>query len=89
MDAKLLTYSTENLNLTQGSILSKRINGYHDKSNKGRYSYRREGIFSGIPHIKITHKTFIIRKKDFRRVSREIKKYGAKIQSWDIKVKCI
>ncbi|MCD6371557.1 MAG: hypothetical protein J7L39_02455 [Candidatus Aenigmarchaeota archaeon] len=87
MKAKLVTYSTENLNPTQRSILSKRVNGYLDKSNNGRYKYKREGILSKIPHIKVTHKTFIVRKKDFNLVSKEIRKYGAKIKVWDIEVK--
>ena len=87
MKAKLITYSTNNLNPTQRSILSKRINGYLDKSNRSQYKYEREGIISKINHIKVTHKTFIIRKKDFQLINKEIKKYGAKVSSWDIDIK--
>ena len=89
MEAKLITYSTDNLNSSQRSILSKRINGYLDKSNKAKYNYKRKGIISNLPHIKVAHKTFIIRKKDFPFVGKEIRKYGAKINSWDINVKSL
>jgi hypothetical protein len=87
MKAKLITYSTENLSPTQRSILSKRMNGYIDKSNKARYNYKREGIITKLPHIKITNKTFIIRKKDFSLINKEIKKHKATLESWDIEIK--
>lgn len=89
MKAKLITYSTENLTPTQRSIVSKRINGYIDKSNKSRYTYNRDGIITKLPHIKITNKAFIIRKKDFSLVYKEIKKHKAIVKSWDIEIKQI
>jgi hypothetical protein len=89
MKAKLVTYSTEDLNSTQRSILSKRINGYIDKSNKARYTYKRDGIVTKLPHIKITNKTFILRKQDFSLVCKEISKHKAKVKCWDIEVKRI
>ena len=87
MKVKLITYSTKGLSSTKRSILSKRINGYLDKSNKAKYMYKREGIISKLPHIKVTHKTFLIRKKDFEFISEEIKSYGAKLKSWDVELK--
>ena len=89
MNAKLITYSTKDLNVTQRSILSKKLNGYLDKSNKSQYTYKREGVITNLIHIKITNKTFIIRKSDFSLISKELKKYGAKIKSWDINIKHI
>ena len=56
MKAIILTYDTKKLNNTQKSIISKKINGYTDKSNKGQYTYQRKGILQKIPHIKITKK---------------------------------
>ncbi len=84
MKAKLITYSTENLTSTQRSILSKRINGYIDKSNNARYIYKRKGFIAGLPHVKVTNKTFIIREKDFSLINKELRKLGASIKSWDI-----
>jgi len=85
----LITYSTENLSPTQRSILSKRINGYTDKSNKARYSYKREGVITKLPHIKVMNKTFIIREQDFSLVSKEIRKHKAKLKCWEIEIKQI
>ena len=89
MKAKVFTYSTERLNSTQKSILSKRINGYIDKSNGARYTYKRKGIFEKIPHIKITKKAFIIREQDFSKVSKILRQYGATLKSWNIDIKKI
>ena len=89
MKAKVFTYSTERLNSTQKSILSKRINGYIDKSNGARYTYKRKGIFEKIPHIKITKKAFIIMEQDFSKVIRILKQYGATLKSWNIDIKKI
>ena len=89
MKAKLVTYSTNGLSSTERSILSKRINGYLDKSNKAKYMYKREGLISKLPHIKVANKAFIIRKKDFSLVSKELKKHKAEAKSWDIEIKKI
>ena len=83
----MITYSTEGLSSTKRSILSKRINGYLDKSNKAKYTYKRKGIISELQHIKVTNNTFIIRKKDFSSINKELKMCGAQVKSWDIDVK--
>ena len=87
MKAKLFTYSTEKLNPKERSILSKRINGYLDKSNGSRYTYKRKGIFEKMPHIKITKKAFIIREQDFPKISNMLKQYRVTLKSWDIDIK--
>ena len=89
MKAKLITYSTNGLSSTERSILSKKINGYLDKSNKAKYMYRRDGLISKLPHIKVANKAFIIRKKDFFLVSKELKKHRVEVKSWDIDIKQI
>ena len=89
MKAKLFTYSTEKLSPTKRSIISKRINGYIDKSNKAQYTYNRKGLITKLPHIKISNKTFIIREKDFSLVNKAIKQLGATIKAWSINIKKI
>jgi hypothetical protein len=86
MKAKLVSYSTEGLTPTQKSIVSKKVNGYIDKSNRSRYIYKREGIIERIPHIKITYNTFIIRDEDFLILKKELNKLGVKIKTWNIEI---
>jgi hypothetical protein len=87
MKAKLFTYTTDKLTPTQRSILSKRMNGYIDKSNKAKYTYERKSALAIIPHIKISKKTFIIRAKDFPTLKQLLTKHKATVKSWDIAVK--
>lgn len=87
MKAKLLKYSTKGLTTSKRTTISKRLNGYIDKSNKAQYLYHREGLIKTIPHIKVSSNTFIIKSKDFKKVKEAIQKSGGKITSWDITIK--
>ena len=51
MKAKLVTYTTKNLNKSEKSILSKKLYGYLDKSNNSKYTYQRKGILSNIKYV--------------------------------------
>jgi len=89
MKAILITYTTEKLTPTQRSILSKRINGYTDKSNKSQYTYTRKGKITTISHIKITQKTFIVKKEDSQNIMNLLKKHKATVKSWEIGIENI
>jgi len=86
MHAKLVTYTTEKLNKSEKSILSKRMYGYMDKSNKSRYTYARKGILDGAKYFKICNNTFIIDHKCWPKVRKEIKKRKATIKEWNINI---
>ena len=87
MDAKLVTYTTEKLNKSEKSILSKRLYGYTDKSNNSQYTYKREGFLNQVKHTKICNNTFIISKEDFEPVKNELKKRKATIKEWNLTLK--
>lgn len=87
MQAKLITYTTEGLNKSQKSILSKRMYGYTDKSNKGQYTYKREGILNNTKHVKVCNNTFIIYSKDWSQVKNKLKRSKLTIKEWDIDIK--
>ena len=87
MDAKLVTYTTEKLNKSKKSILSKKLYGYVDKSNNSQYTYKREGLLDQVKHIKICNNTFIVGKNDFKLVEDELKKKKATIKVWNITLK--
>lgn len=87
MEAKLFTYTTEKLNNSEKSTLSKKLNGYTDKSNKSRYEYHRKGILNNIKHIKISNNTFIIETKHWKTIKKELKDINATIKEWDITLK--
>lgn len=87
MRAKLFTYTTKNLNKSQQSIVSKRINGYTDKSNGSQYEYKRPGLITKMANIKITKNTFIVNETDFSQIENKLKGHGAKVKSWNIAIK--
>ncbi len=89
MKAKIVTYTTEMLNPTQRSILSKRLNGYNDKSNKAKYTYRRKGILDEIKNIKIANKAIIVSERDYDEINDKLRRCGAKVKAWDINIKKI
>ena len=86
MQAKLVTYTIEGLNKSEKSILSKKMYGYTDKSNKSRYTYVREGVLDDTKHVKVCNNTFIIDSKDWPRVRKELRKRKATVSGWDINI---
>lgn len=84
MKAKLVTYTTGGLNNSEKSMLSKKMYGYIDKSNKSSYTYVRKGILNGTKHVKVCNNTFIINTKDWAKVKKELKKRKATVKEWDI-----
>lgn len=87
MKAKLFTYTTEKLNNSEKSLLSKKLNGYLDKSNKSQYKYHRKGILNNIKHIKISNNTFVIESKHWKTIKKELNNSNATIKEWSIILK--
>lgn len=87
MKAKLVTYTTEKLNKSEKSILSKTLYGYLDKSNRSQYTYQREGLLHNKTHTKICNNTFIISPEDWVEIKKELKKKKITIKEWDIDIK--
>lgn len=87
MKAKLVTYTTEGLNKSEKSMLSKKMYGYIDKSNKSRYTYIRKGVLNDTKHIKVCNNTFIINVKDWPKVRKELRKRKATLREWDVNLK--
>ena len=87
MKAKLVTYTTENLTNSERSILSKKLYGYLDKSNRSRYTYKREGIIQPFKHLKVSKNTFIIELKGWKKIEETLRKSKATIKIWNINIK--
>lgn len=85
MEAILFTYSCKGMNKTEASKISKKLLGYKDSSNNGKYQYEREGIIKSNKGIIISKSTFIIPKSESD-ILDKLKDKGVKIQSWDIKL---
>jgi len=83
MKAILFSYSTKGLSKNDASKISKKLMGYNDKSNKGRYNYQREGLIQSNKGLIISKSTFIIPEKK-ESILNKIKIKGLKINKWKI-----
>jgi len=87
MEAVLFTYDAKKLDKSTSSKTSKKLIGYKDKSNKGHYIYNREGLIQANEGIIISKSTFIIPKKNAKKVFKSIKVKGLEISKWNIILK--
>ena len=85
MKAILFSYSTKGLSKSEGSKISKKLIGYKDKSNQGKYNYQRKGLIQLNKGIIISKSTFIIPEKK-ESILGKIKVKGLKINKWKINI---
>jgi len=53
--------------------------GYRDFSNKGRYTYERDGLISDVPHVKLIRSVIIVRNEDCDRIVEFLRKNNATV----------
>jgi len=53
--------------------------GYMDKSNYGKYQYRRKGLLDRIPHVKLIRGAIIIKKENCDEITQFLKKFNAEV----------
>ncbi|MFT4311815.1 MAG: hypothetical protein ACMXYF_01150 [Candidatus Woesearchaeota archaeon] len=85
MDRTLVAYS---LSGHKNALeLTRKIYGYTDSSNHGKYVYERKGILSDIPFEKIARGAFFIDPKYKKEVVAKFQELGLQIKVFDIKIK--
>lgn len=52
--------------------VTRKIYGYKDASNRGRYTYQREGILTSIPYSKLGKGVFMVDTKDADKVIKKL-----------------
>jgi hypothetical protein len=62
----------------------RRFYGYLDRSNRGKYTYRRPGFIDGIPHVRVIRGVVIVRTEDAGKVVNFLKGFGAEIYAWTV-----
>ncbi len=58
---------------------SRQFYGYVDKSNYGRYSYKRKGWLDQVPHLKPVKSVIILRNEDAQKVVDYLELFDAKL----------
>lgn len=87
MKAVLICYSLGKVNHDVRSAFKRELIGYVDKSNNGLYEYQRKGLLNDIPHIKPSKGVIIVRDTNGKKVKRLLRKYKARLKSFDIDIK--
>ena len=62
----------------------RRFYGYLDRSNRGKYSYRRSGFIDGIPHVRVIRGVVLVRTEDAGEVISFLKRFGAEVYAWTV-----
>ena len=86
MKAILITYSAKDLSKSESSKLSKALIGYIDKSNKARYTYKREGLIKPENGIIISKSTFIVKMEAAKELISFIQSKKGKVTYWEIDI---
>lgn len=84
MQAKLICYSLKNLTTGERVAFRRRIYGFNDHSNNGKYSYRRSGLINAIPHKKILDCVIIVKSSDAKKVIAAMKECKATIHTFPV-----
>lgn len=87
MKAMLISYDLSNVNQIGKVIVKRQLFGYTEYSNNAQYTYKRKGVLSKIPHIKLTRAVIIVRSKDALAVEKVIKSVKGKYRTFSIDVK--
>jgi len=60
----IFSYRLKGRTSRERTQFNRKFIGYTDKSQFGKYSYKREGLMSKIPHVHVLNSLFIIREDD-------------------------
>ena len=73
-EVSIISYKTRNPRVSQALF------GFINKSNYGRYKYKREGALSGRWHVKLARGVVMVSREDEERVLRVLREFGAKFR---------
>ena len=74
----VILYDLKNKKATEKADITRKLFGFSDKSNNGRYEYKRNGLLKDIKHEKWNKSAILIDSKDEQKVLEILKKFGLK-----------
>ena len=75
----IINYRLEGKSAVERTKFNRRLLGYNDKSQFGKYLYFRGGLMTKISHIRVSNSLFIILENDLKRVKTFCEEYGVKL----------
>jgi hypothetical protein len=79
MKKTVLLYDLRNKNNIEKTHIVRSLFGYEDKSNKGKYTYQREGLLSKFKYEKWNKSIIVVDTEDKEKVRKILKKFGLNI----------
>ena len=79
MEKSLLLYDLKNKNNVEKTHIVRSLFGYEDKSNMGKYTYQRDGLFSKFKYEKWDKSAIVVDSKDEEQVKKILKKFGLNV----------
>jgi hypothetical protein len=87
MKASLIIHDLSKLSHYQKVLFNREIYGYTDNSNNNSYHYKRKGLLSQIPHLRLLKGALVINSTDINKIKLLLRKYGIKYEIYDILIK--
>lgn len=87
MKAKIIIYELAKLEQYHKVLVNRALFGFTDNSNKSSYLYKRGGILSNIPHIRLTRGVIVVRREDGNKVVSVLHTYKVKPKVFDVNIK--
>lgn len=77
MKGKIICYNFKASNLSRGDMdqFLREIAGHNDKSNYGKYSYRKRGLLDDLPHIKPVRSVIVVSRNESISLINLIRRY--------------
>lgn len=75
----IIKYNLKGVSVNKKTLIHRALYGYTDHSNKGSYSYNREGALKGIKYTKIGNGVLMFENKYLKKLRPLFKKYDIKI----------
>jgi hypothetical protein len=86
MGTKIVCYKLGNISPIHRTNLHRKLYGYTDNSNHGKYKYHRKGFLEGVKHKKVLDCVIIVSNENSIDLVKILRKYNAKISVFDVLV---
>ncbi len=86
MKARLICYDLSKISQIKKVEVQRVLFGYTEYSNNAHYTYKRKGILSDIPHLKLARAVIIVPNKEVNKVVGAIRGLKGKCRSFNIEL---
>lgn len=77
MEGKIICYNFKSSNMSRNDMdqFLRELAGHNDKSNYGKYTYRKRGLLDDIPHIKPVRSVIVVSSNESTSIIKLLRRY--------------